>query len=287
MDSMYKIVTHPGSAHKDDFLSVCVLLATLDKAVVYRREATPADLEDLNTYVVDVGMEHNPLRHNFDHHHDRSLPCAFHLVMRHLGLHEAATQSFVWYPYISMMDVRGPYQAAKYLGVDSSVLLAASSPIDGYLLSIFAAAKTLGSRNLLYKFMKGLGTDMLALIDRKMARLKRLQNEAQVLPVKHLKAVFSTIREYPKLAMELYLGALDDDNIAISITPSNRGEGWELLRLVDHPLVDFRAIADCAEISFVHNNGFLAKTRSRIPIEEVLPLVCRAIADQAVAGQKA
>jgi hypothetical protein len=204
--------------------------------------------------------------------------------MRHLGLHEAAMQSFVWYPYISMMDVRGPYQAAKHLGVDASVLLAASSPIDGYLLSIFANAKTLGSRNLLYKFMKGLGTDLLALIDRKMARLARLKNEAQVLPVKHLKAVFSAIREDPKLAMELYLGDLDDDNIAISITPSNRGDGWELLRLVDHPMVDFRAIANCKDVSFVHNNGFLAKTRTRLPIEEVLPLVCRAVADEAGVG---
>ena len=75
---MYKIVAHPGSAHKDDFMAVSVLLATLGNAEVFRREATSEDMADLNTYVVDVGMEHSPERHNFDHHQDQSLPCAFH-----------------------------------------------------------------------------------------------------------------------------------------------------------------------------------------------------------------
>ncbi len=83
---MYKIVTHPGSSHKDDFLAACVLLATLGDAEVHRREPTDADLADLNTYVVDVGFEYAPERRNFDHHQDRSLPCAFHLVMQYLGL---------------------------------------------------------------------------------------------------------------------------------------------------------------------------------------------------------
>ena len=81
---MYKIITHPGSAHKDDFMSVSVLLATLGDADVFRCEPTNEDLADLNTYVVDVGMGHAPERCNFDHHQDQALPCAFHLIMKHL-----------------------------------------------------------------------------------------------------------------------------------------------------------------------------------------------------------
>ena len=88
---MYKIVSHPGSAHKDDFLSVSVLLATLKQAEVFRREPTEEDLNDPDTYVVDVGLELTPERHNFDHHQDRSLPCAFHLVMQHLGHHDGGS----------------------------------------------------------------------------------------------------------------------------------------------------------------------------------------------------
>jgi len=276
---MYKIVTHPGSAHKDDFLSASVLLATLDNAEIFRREPTNADLDDPNTYVVDVGLEYAPERHNFDHHQDHSLPCAFHLIMQHLGHHDAAMLMFVWYPHMSMMDVRGPYRTAEHLGVDSSVLFATSSPIDGYILSTFAEVESLSCQDPLFALMKALGKNMLALIDRKLKRLERLKAEARVVPVKHLKVVTSDISNSPKLAMELYLRFLDDERIVMSITPSNRGEGWELLRLGDNTVVDFRAIAESPEIRFVHGSGFLAKTQVRLPMQEVVRLACRAITD--------
>jgi hypothetical protein len=274
---MYKIVSHPGSAHKDDFLAVSVLLATLGDAQVFRREPNSADLEDPNTYVVDVGMEYDPERHNFDHHHDHSLPCAFHLVMQHLGHHEAAMLMFEWYPHMSMMDVRGPYRTAEHLGVDASVLFASSSPIDGYIISTFGNIESLCCEDLLFKFMKSLGKDMIALINRKMKRLERLKAEAKVVQVKHLMAVTSDISNSPKLAMELYLRFLNDERIVMSITPSNRSEGWELLRLGDNTIVDFRAIKKSPEILFVHSSGFLAKTNARLPIEEVVSLASLAI----------
>ena len=189
---MYKIITHPGSSHKDDFLATSVLLATLGDAAVLRREPTPADMADVNTYVVDVGFEHAPERRNFDHHQDRSLPCAFHLVMQHLGHHEAAMEMFAWYRHMSMMDVRGPYRTANHLGVDTSVLFAASSPIDGYILSTFARAEALDRDDPLYQLMKALGRDMIDLIDRKTKRPEQLKAEARVVPVKHLKKVSSS-----------------------------------------------------------------------------------------------
>lgn len=277
---MYKIVAHPGTAHKDDFLSVCVLLATLDNAVIFRREPTSEDLDDPNTYVVDVGLEYSPERHNFDHHQDNSLPCAFHLIMKHLGHHDAAMLMFAWYPHMSMMDVRGPYRTAEHLGVDSRVLFASSSPIDGYILSTFADLETLSSKNPLYELMKAIGVNMISLIGRKMNRLERLKEEARVVTIKHLKAVTSDINDSPKLAMELYLRYLDDEKIVMSITPSNRGEGWELLRLGDNTIVDFSIIAEDPQVRFVHGNGFLAKTNARIPMEEVVKLACQAIVDQ-------
>lgn len=275
---MYKIITHPGSAHKDDFLTVSVLLATLDSnAEVFRREPTSEDLADLNTYVVDVGMEHSPERHNFDHHQDQALPCAFHLVMKHLGHHDAATLMFAWYPHMSMLDVRGPYQTAEYLGIDTSVLFAVSSPIDGYILSTFAKVESLSSQDSLYQLMQAFGQDMINMIGRKMKRLERLKTEAKVVQVKHLKAIICDIDDSPKLSMELYLQLLNDERIVMSITPSNRGAGWELLRLGDHKVVDFRAIADNPDIHFVHTNGFLAKTKTRQPLHEVIQLASMAI----------
>jgi hypothetical protein len=276
---MYKIITHPGSAHKDDFMSVSILLATLGSAEIYRREATPEDLSDPKTYVVDVGMVYDPEKHNFDHHQDPTFPCAFHLVMRYLGYHDAAMAVFGWYSHMSMMDVRGPYRTAQYLGVDTSILFASSSPIDGYILSCFSKLSSLSRQDAFYGLMKDFGEDFIELVSQKMKRLEQLKKEAQILPVKHLKALVSMIGDNPKLSMELYLRDLGDDEVVMSITPSVRGEGWELLRLGDNLQIDFRTVAKNPEIRFVHANGFMAKTRSLLPLEAVLEIASQAIAD--------
>jgi hypothetical protein len=276
---MYKIVTHPGSAHKDDFMAVSVLLGTLEDAVVLRRDPSRAELDDPDTYVVDVGMEHNPLKHNFDHHHNPALPCAFHLVMQHLNYHEAANLSFAWYPHMSMMDVRGPYRTAQDLGIDSSVLFASSSPIDGYILALFSRHTKLTSKDLLYQFMKAMGQDLIQLIDRKKERLARLKRETAQIELGPYRAIVSHIEDAPKLAIELYLRELDDPRIVMSITPAIRGKGWEMLRLNEHAAVDFLALKDQPAISFIHANGFLAKTRTRLPIDKVLELAKLAIVE--------
>ncbi|PLX89026.1 MAG: hypothetical protein C0618_02600 [Desulfuromonas sp.] len=275
---MHKIVVHPGSAHRDDFLSAAVLLSILESAEVFRREPTADDLADLNTYVLDVGMIHDPSRHNFDHHQDSSLPCAFHLLMQHLGYHEDALKIFGWYGHMSMMDVRGPYKTAEHLGIDSNVLFAASSPLDGYILSRFSRVTELLSGDPLHALMKDLGHELIELIASKKERLQRLRTESELVPLQgRYKALVSRIAQNPKLAMEIYLREMQDVDVVMSITPSVRGAGWELLRLGDHPAVDFRRLPEHEDIRFVHANGFIAKTWTLLPLEKVVPLAVTAV----------
>ncbi len=275
---MLRIIVHPGRAHRDDFMAVSILLASLAGPVqVLRCDPTSADLADPNTYVVDVGMDYDPHRHNFDHHQDPSLPCAFHLVMQHLGWHDDALQLFGWYPFMNMLDVGGPHKTAEHLGIDAEILFASASPIDGYVLGKFSQLASLDKEDLLYEFMQDMGRNLLLLIEEKKARLLRLKNEVQIVPVKQFRAVVSRIVENPKLAMELYLRDIGDDKIAISITPSGRGPGWELLRLGKNPWVDFRAIEDSPQICFVHANGHVATTHALLPLPEVLDLAARSV----------
>ena len=277
---MVKIVTHPGSAHKDDFLSVCVLLSTLGRAEVHRREATREDIVDPETYLVDVGMHYDPQKHNFDHHQDSNLPCSFHLIMQYFGHHETALQMFEWYSHMNSMDIIGPHRTAENLGIDTNVLFAASSPIDGFILARFSDLTFIDESHMLYELMADLGADLLKIMQKKRERLEKLKQHAQIIEVRHLKAIFSTIGDHPKLSMDRFLRFLDDPQIAISITPSARGPGWELLRLGDNKMVDFRSLADHPEIRFVHYNGFVAKTRSLLPQEAVLDLVSQAVLKQ-------
>ncbi len=277
---MYRIVTHPGNAHKDDFMAVSVLLAILDQAEVLRREATVEDLVDEGTYLIDVGMDHDPVRHNFDHHQDRSLPCAFHLLMQHLGFHDKAQKVFGWYSHLSQMDVRGPHHVAEALGVDIDVLFAASSPIDGFILSRFSDVSVLRPTDALYQLMREFGQDLLTMMAKKARRLEDLEAQAEIVSLGEYKAVVSRIAEEPKLSMELYLNQLNDPAVVMSIFPSNRGSGWELLRLGNNLQVDFRLVAGHEQVRFVHVNGFVAKTRTLMPLEEVLPIATAAICDR-------
>ena len=62
-----KIITHPGGAHKDEFLACAVLLAEHD-VPVFRQDPTEEDLLNPTTAVIDIGHRHQPDLHNFDHH---------------------------------------------------------------------------------------------------------------------------------------------------------------------------------------------------------------------------
>jgi uncharacterized UPF0160 family protein len=67
MENIRPIVTHPGGAHKDDFLA-CSVLLSFWPVTVFRRDPTNGDLEDSSECVVDVGNRHEPAEMNFDHH---------------------------------------------------------------------------------------------------------------------------------------------------------------------------------------------------------------------------
>src|SRR3990167_8790927 len=116
---VHTIVTHPGGSHKDDLLAVCVL-AALHGCPVVRREPTPAELDDPEVAIVDIGGVHDAARMNFDHHHfprEHAPTCALSLVLAHLGLYEDALQFCDWLEPAEWFDSRGPNRTAEWLGV--------------------------------------------------------------------------------------------------------------------------------------------------------------------------
>ena len=60
---------------------------------------------------------------------------------------------------------------------------------------------------------------------------------------------------------------------------SQAGEGWEMIRLGDSQIVNFRSVVSNPNIHFVHANGFVATTKNLLPLEEVLDLASKAIKD--------
>ena len=89
---MKAIITHGGPAHRDELLSVAIVMATEEGIeCVCRREPSKAELGDPEILVLDVGGQHSPAMNNFDHHQlgREGVPaCALSLYLAARGLLE-------------------------------------------------------------------------------------------------------------------------------------------------------------------------------------------------------
>ena len=134
------IVTHPGGAHKDDFLA-CSLLAHLHGVPIERRDPTDEDLANPSICVVDVGLQHDAELNNFDHHQfPRDAPplCALSLVLQDMGLYEDALAFCAWLRPAEWLDTLGPNETAKLMEIPRKALGELNSPVDISMLNRFA-----------------------------------------------------------------------------------------------------------------------------------------------------
>lgn len=274
------ILTHPGSAHKDEFLACCVLLATAPCPIL-RREPTDADLADPAIAIVDVGHRHEPALNNFDHHQlpaEAAPTCALSLVLQHLGLYADARAFCEWLEPAEWFDCRGPNVTAQWLGIERDIVFKLYSPIDGTLLRRFAAAKQHLPGEPLWEMMRLVGTDLLDYIRSLRTRLIFIGQHAQLWSLDELPptggatpAVLFLPRTDPlpddtSAGLDRYLTeqGLDDRVVAV-IAPDRRNTGYGLSRHRDNPRLDFTRLKGEPDVHFTHQRGFVAKTSATDP----------------------
>jgi len=265
------LLTHPGSAHKDEFLACCVLLA-LHPVPIVRREPTASDLSDPQIAVVDVGHEHDPARNNFDHHQlpkDHAPTCSLSLVLQHLGIYADARQFCEWLEPAEWFDCRGPISTAKFLGVDRNALPKLNSPIDITLLRRFALADRIEPTAPLWAIMRMIGEDLLDYVRTLRTRLDFIAQHAQVwelvLGGEPAQILFlprtDPLPDEPSMGLERYIEAQNlAGKIVGTVAPDRRSTGYGLSRFQDNPRLDFTRIADAPGVHFAHARGFVAKT---------------------------
>jgi hypothetical protein len=267
-----QILTHPGGAHKDEFLACCVL-AAIHGCTIVRREPTQEDLDDLTTAVVDVGGEHDPARANFDHHQfprDHEPICALSLVLMDLGVYDDARSFCDWLETAERFDVTGPISTAKWLGVERDALARLVSPIDITLLRRFAKAATLSPGDPLHEVMRWVGEDLLEFIKSLRERLTFIGEHAEVWEVEGLKVLFmprtEPLPDEPSSGLGRYLDSLGlGKEVAGLVYPDRRGSGYGLSRHNDDPRLDFTRIEAEDDVHFAHARGFVAKSTADTP----------------------
>ena len=260
------IVTHPGSAHFDEVTAVSLVLAVHAGTAfrIERREPTQAELDDRDIWVIDIGNRHEPDKRNFDHHQDADCPAAFVLVAGYLGLLETLSVT-PWWHFKDSVDRIGPVRSsAKYHAGDD---LVNRNPVEDWLAAAFASDPEAS-----LPMLEAFGTHVI-----EHARMLKNQIDfwktATRVVIAGVHAMIGETRESAGLEE---FRRLDENPPDIVISLDRWGDGWRLFRYDGTP-VDFSLISDRPEIAFAHKSGFMAKTKERLAIDELITLVSRAV----------
>ena len=265
------IITHPGSAHKDDFLACCVLIAE-SPVSIHRKDPDSEDLDDSSVAVIDVGDRHEPNKKNFDHHQfprDRVPTCSLSLVLQDLGLYDDARSFCDWLETAEWFDCREANATANWLGAKREIIGRMSSPIELSLLRRFASQNEHLPGEPLWEIMKMIGKDLVDYLRGLRRRLQYISEHSEVWNIKRephsLLAIYlprtHPLPDDPSMGLPRFI---EENGLAAKahamIYPDRRGEGYGLCRYNDHPSMDFNRISSEPDVHFVHAAGFIAKT---------------------------
>jgi len=274
-----RIVTHSGSAHMDDLISVCIVLAMDDEVKwIERRPVKPEEIVDPAVWVLDQGGVHDPENRNFDHHHfpAGTRRCTLSLIADHFDL-KSDLDEMVWFRVLVLDDSLGPIKTAGELNCSATLLKGLiRGPVNEFVLARFEQAKKLDSDNELVKLLTAIGTHIVTNIRNRKERIQLIREKAEFAEVNGLKVLFfmEDVPD-PKLGIAAYLKETGN-NASVLVVNNTRESGWSLSRISDHPRVDFRRIKGANDVLFVHANGFVAKTR-RIEKSAIIRLLETAI----------
>jgi len=282
-----KIITHPGGAHKDEFLACCVLLAN-DSVSILRQEATDQELRDPQVVVVDVGHRHEPQLNNFDHHQfprDAEPTCSLSLVLSKLGIYEDARSFCPWLEVAEWFDCRGPNDTADWLGLDREVVGKLNSPIDITILQGFAKQTEHNPGEPIWEVMQMIGKELVEYITGLRGRIDEVSKIEEVWKLKHGDEEFKVIfapRTDPSI--EEVSGALGwrvkelglEDEVYVMVYPDGRGQGYGMKRFNDREEVDFSRIEKESDVRFAHARGFIAKVEA-VGFDRLKELIMKSI----------
>lgn len=279
---MKAIVTHPGTAHADDFLACCILAARFGMPI-YRREPTAEDFDSADTIVVDVGGQYNTDYYLFDHHQDANLECALMLVLKWFGLHEKFQRAYRWYDNVDFRDRSGVKKLGDKYNLTEEQVLELGSPVHTAIMAQFEKMAIVQpfvqefivsqytedriASFSIYETMRLIGDELVKYAEKygeAWGRLEKCErqnfrgHEILINPSDDLTATGDFAREH---------------KLSIMCSHDNRGDGWAILRCNDTPGIDLSVLANDTRVAFAHKAGFIVKTKDRLNTDELFSLL--------------
>ena len=268
-----KIVTHGGGAHRDDFVAVALMIATeAPSAIVHRRDPTLEEMTDVNTAVIDVGGGADGV-HCFDHHQltKESTICSVTLVLGYLKLLELGRKVWKWLGATERLDTQGPFKSASHYGIKPELFLELMSPVEGWILRMFGDTTLIVPGDDFHRLLASFGKSLIKQLADMRVRLDLLKEVASIRTVKSLAVLDATkISRDQKPAFGLDEFLEGSDEVAVTITQDERGQGLCLFRRNDHPRVNFARLIGKPGVVFAHTGGFVVKTKADADVAKLL-----------------
>ena len=271
-----KIITHPGMAHRDEFLAICLLLGYQENAFEFkeinRRNHTEEDIQDPYTWVIDVGGDIDRVRNNYDHHQlpkDHAPVCALTLIATEVGIDpESARYIWPWFEFSEVLDTKGPFQTLEKYNIPKAAFMATMSPVESAITGMFSKQDIITCDSPLWGLMEDIGKGLIIqyhMIDERYRLLcksyKKITQVVEAVETEGMVVADMTWidrADSPSLATEMFF-SMHFPEVSIVISQDDRGEGLSLFRRGDHPQVDFSRINKEPGVLFAHANGFIAK----------------------------
>ena len=259
------IITHPGSAHLDDFLSTCLVLSRAgDIEEVHRREPTQEEINDPSIWKLDVGDMHEPDLKCYDHHQYAMNDCTLSLLLKEWGLLEKALTVHTWLKIAIANDVGGAREVTKILNISYTAIECLSSYVERTVLNLFQKQKTFTKGTALFSLMNIIGRRFFTEIDEYFTLREALEGKIEFLRIKKVPIV-SCYKDFPfsrtlvRLLNEKKREVFHDEKGGIAIYPNIRPPGTiALSRYHDDKRVDFTRISHYEKVKFAHPQGFFA-----------------------------
>lgn len=294
---MRKIVTHNPPRHTDDFLSIALLRQKYPEAQLeyVHPQSVPEDyLADPEVVVVDVGGLYDEEKRNYDHHHDREIPCSLVLVLKHEfpEIYEKV-KDHPAVQYIDLADRFGGREAGQRLGVPfdrdveekRKVIMMVDLENDAYVKEISEGfLKAIESTSDYNAFLKALYEDLdrkgvleepKRKIEEELRKFREKVEKAEIKEINGLKVVYSRESFAPyhsKVFTELGADVIIERN-------SMNGNHTSIIKNTSSPKtanLDLSKVFSAYPKIFIHQTGFIAvvdRSVEDVDPEEVMGLL--------------
>lgn len=257
------IITHPGSAHLDDFLSCCLVLFKFkDIDEIRRREPTKSEINHPDIWVLDVGDKLDPAIKCYDHHQIGGDDSTLSLLLKEWDLWDKAMKVYKWLKIVVMMDTQGPNEVRKFLKINSYTLASLDSFVERTLIRFFEDEEVINGKNILFSLMREIGKHFFTSIRDFFKIQEKVEKKMKF---KRIKGVLITIcfedmkhsEHISRILKAKRKEKCPNERGGIFIYPNKREQGTIVLkRYEDDKRVDFARIKDYEKVKFSHKQGY-------------------------------